>query len=348
MIQIYCTQAFPKVNISLKIGEKRGNLHTLQSRFCLVVGGIYDSMMIVKGPFNYTSNHTSNYTLPSNHNLNKSNTCYSEAIQYNENARFYLYGKFDCKLQDNLIYKAYRSLLQPNQKIKPASLHIMVSKKIPSGGGLGGGSANAALTLLVLNEILELNYNIDTLLSCAKALGSDVAFFLMIYTQNSAGISPYFFIKSTENEDFLQEILSTFETNGVLCENLIESLELKRKNCSIKFLSANVFGVGEKIEPFYEKLPQFLIHCNKIACNTAAVYGEFARLRLKGQTANNIDLGQDSITLLQKHSMRELNDLYEPARNLYDLDSIARGLYSVYDNLYFSGSGSSFFSIKQS
>lgn len=336
MIQAYFTQAFPKINISLKIGEKCGNLHTLQSRFCLVKGSLYDSILIANAPFDYRL-------------TSQNDICHFETNQYNENVRFYLYGRFDCLLQDNLIYRAYCTLLkQASSRIKKSSLHILVSKKIPFGGGLGGGSVNAALALLILNEALELHYDIDTLLICAKTLGSDVAFFLMIYTQNKNSIDSYFFTTHTLQQQDLQKILTMFDTNGILCSDFTESLELKQKEDSIKFLSANVFDVGDKIEPFYENLPQFLIHCNTLACNTAAVYKEFARLKSNGWTnKNNIDLKQDSITLLQNHTMNELNDLYKPACNLYELEPIAKRLYSAYNNVYFSGSGGSFFSITQ-
>ena len=336
MIQAYFTQAFPKINISLKIGEKCGSLHTLQSRFCLVKNDIYDSILIANAPFDYTL-------------TTQNDICYFEANQYHENIKFYLYGNFDCTLQDNLIYKAYCSLLQQADiKIKQSSLHVIVSKQIPVGGGLGGGSVNAALTLLILNEALSLHYDIYTLLECAKTLGSDVAFFLMIYTQNSNSLDPYFFTAFHLQQQNLQDILTTFETQGIFCNNLLESLKLKQEQDSIKFLSANVFGIGDKIEPFYEKLPQFLIHCNTIACNTAAVYKEFAKLKSNGEiNTNNIDLKQDSITLLKTHTINELNDLYKPACNLYELMPIEKWLHGKYNNVYFSGSGSSFFSIKQ-
>lgn len=354
--KIYFTQAFPKINITLKIDEKIGNLHTLKSRFCLVKDIMYDSMFIIKESLQKAPSSKELLETQSNKPLHNKPKCY-------------IYGNFDCKLEDNLIYKAYNQLLQYiDSNIEPCIIHIIIDKKIPIGGGLGGGSVNAALTLLILNELFNLNCDKTTLYKHAKILGSDVSFFFMIYTQDSTHIAPYFYVEQNLNKKDLEHILTTFQqkyytkkdfgnldikdisittNNKNINARFIESLEQKRLQHPIRFLSANVFGTGEKIEPFYEKLPQFLIHCNKIACNTAAVYKEFDTLKSKNKKTINIDLNQDSITLLKKYNMHELNDLYEPANILYNLDSIAKGLYSKYNNVYFSGSGSSFFSIKQ-
>jgi 4-diphosphocytidyl-2-C-methyl-D-erythritol kinase len=54
----------------------------------------------------------------------------------------------------------------------------MLTKQIPSGSGLGGGSADAALTLKMLNTLFSLQLSIEQLYEFAVQLGSDVAFFL--------------------------------------------------------------------------------------------------------------------------------------------------------------------------
>jgi len=57
-------------------------------------------------------------------------------------------------------------------------VEIKVEKRIPLGGGLGGGSSNAAATLLTLNKIADLPLSQETLLEMGASLGSDVPFFL--------------------------------------------------------------------------------------------------------------------------------------------------------------------------
>lgn len=344
----YFAQAFPKINITLKIGEKIGNLHTLQSRFCLVKESLYDSILIVKTPLQEELLPQTSITHGDIVSQEQSQP-YKSQLQ--EHLQCCLYGNFDCKIEDNLIFKACVQLLQHlDFSAKPCAIHIIVDKKIPVGGGLGGGSVNAALTLLLLNELFDLRCDEKTLYDCAKTLGSDVAFFLMVYTQNSAHIAPYFYTTQTFSKDEVSKILTTFQTQKILNANFAESLKEKQQKECIHFLSANVFGTGEIVEPFYEELPHFIIHCNPIACNTGAVYNEFAKQRelaIKDSKQEIIDLKKDSLVLLKTYDMFMLNDLYKPACNLYGLESIANMLCKNYGNVYFSGSGSSFFSIKQ-
>jgi 4-diphosphocytidyl-2-C-methyl-D-erythritol kinase len=57
-------------------------------------------------------------------------------------------------------------------------VRIKLQKVIPMGGGLGGGSSNAATTLTALNDLWKLNLSRERLSEMASAIGSDVPFFL--------------------------------------------------------------------------------------------------------------------------------------------------------------------------
>ena len=78
--------------------------------------------------------------------------------------------------ESNLIVKAARSLKDRFGASRGASIHL--SKKIPKGGGLGGGSADAAAALHGLAALWELPATPEALQPVAAAVGSDVAFFL--------------------------------------------------------------------------------------------------------------------------------------------------------------------------
>jgi len=82
---------------------------------------------------------------------------------------------FQCEIAQNLCVKAYR-LLQGIYHLPP--VHIKLTKQIPSGSGLGGGSANAAFTLQILNQLFSLQISTNQLHEYATRLGSDTAFFL--------------------------------------------------------------------------------------------------------------------------------------------------------------------------
>lgn len=76
----------------------------------------------------------------------------------------------------NLVYRAANAFLSA-AKIS-AGVRIHLTKHIPMAAGLGGGSGNAATTLLGLNELLGSPLSLEQLHSLAATLGSDVNFFL--------------------------------------------------------------------------------------------------------------------------------------------------------------------------
>ena len=78
--------------------------------------------------------------------------------------------------EDNLVWKAAISLTSAVGESPGAS--IILKKKIPAGAGLGGGSSNAAATLLGLRRFWGIEISESDLFSLAAGLGSDVPFFL--------------------------------------------------------------------------------------------------------------------------------------------------------------------------
>ena len=78
--------------------------------------------------------------------------------------------------ESNLVFKAVREFEKSYGR--KAKQKITLTKRVPHGAGLGGGSSDAALTLRALNDILGTAYDEAELAAMAAALGSDVAFFL--------------------------------------------------------------------------------------------------------------------------------------------------------------------------
>jgi 4-diphosphocytidyl-2-C-methyl-D-erythritol kinase len=77
--------------------------------------------------------------------------------------------------KENLCQRAYQLL---KQDFDLDSVHIYLHKVIPTGAGLGGGSADAAFTLNILNKIFDLRLSYSQLEAYARKLGSDCAFFI--------------------------------------------------------------------------------------------------------------------------------------------------------------------------
>jgi 4-diphosphocytidyl-2-C-methyl-D-erythritol kinase len=77
---------------------------------------------------------------------------------------------------DNLVVRAAKAFVT-KAKID-AAISIELKKKIPHGAGLGGGSSDAASTLLALNQLFETNLPREALSKIAETIGSDIPFFI--------------------------------------------------------------------------------------------------------------------------------------------------------------------------
>lgn len=79
------------------------------------------------------------------------------------------------------------------------NVHIDIDKNIPVMGGLAGGSANAAATILLLNEFWELGLSTETMMSLGRKLGMDV---------------PFYFLGKTAFDSEATEVLYPIPTNA--------------------------------------------------------------------------------------------------------------------------------------
>ena len=90
------------------------------------------------------------------------------------------------KTEDNLIYRAAK-LLQEKANIQlGANIHL--DKILPMGGGVGGGSSNAATALVALNYLWQANLSIDELAKLGLTLGADVPIFVHGHSAFAEGV----------------------------------------------------------------------------------------------------------------------------------------------------------------
>ena len=87
---------------------------------------------------------------------------------------------------DNLIVKAAR-LLATKTKCNKGAV-ISLDKRLPMGGGIGGGSSNAATTLVALNHLWNTGLSEDELAELGLALGADVPIFVRGLTAFAGGV----------------------------------------------------------------------------------------------------------------------------------------------------------------
>ncbi len=81
-----------------------------------------------------------------------------------------------CPPEKNLVTKAFNLLADTVGGLPPTRIHL--HKNIPDGAGLGGGSADAAYTLLGLNRLYNLGLSREALADIAASLGADCPFFI--------------------------------------------------------------------------------------------------------------------------------------------------------------------------
>src|SRR5262249_32688294 len=94
----------------------------------------------------------------------------------------------DWPIEKDLAVRAHRLLEQ--HAGRPLPLQMTLDKRIPIGGGLGGGSSDAAAMLMAANELFSLGLSPHALASLSTSLGSDIAFFIDEETMHAKGGSP--------------------------------------------------------------------------------------------------------------------------------------------------------------
>jgi len=85
-------------------------------------------------------------------------------------------GVFDCPPEKTTFYKAIVAFRDATGLREGIS--VSVNKAIPAGGGLGGGSSDAASTILALDALFETKLTVETMAGLGSSVGSDVPFFL--------------------------------------------------------------------------------------------------------------------------------------------------------------------------
>ena len=155
---MYKIEAHAKINVFLKITGHRDGYHTLLSRF-VRVDNLYDTIEFIP------------------------QECDSFTIE----------GCGDIDRDANTIYKAYKALNEHTGDLDILEFFyhhkVVVTKRIPSQAGLGGGSSDAAAFMRLVNDICRLNLSVDRLAHIGSTIGADLPFF--IYNYPSANVSGF-------------------------------------------------------------------------------------------------------------------------------------------------------------
>ncbi|WP_227669977.1 4-(cytidine 5'-diphospho)-2-C-methyl-D-erythritol kinase [Psychrobacter sp. N25K4-3-2] len=156
-----------KINLFLHItGKRTDGYHDLQTVFRLLDWGDYLHFSVTDDAVIYAADSE----------LDANKLCHQLLTLTGADA-------ITASIDDNLIFKAAHALLafviESTRLLKQlASVEITLDKHLPMGAGLGGGSSNAATTLLTLNEIWQLNLTCDELIKIGAKVGADVPIFI--------------------------------------------------------------------------------------------------------------------------------------------------------------------------
>jgi 4-diphosphocytidyl-2-C-methyl-D-erythritol kinase len=212
--------------------------------------------------------------------------------------------------ESNLVYKA-AALLKQSLDSPALGCRINIQKRIPMGGGLGGGSSNAATTLSALNKLWHANIPHTHLCKLALKIGSDVPFFLI------GG-----FALGSGRGEILHPIDFKVPYYGLLyCPNISISTPWAYKNMNLNLTKSNKIGKFIDFVPelhlitrWTENLPNdlesvvFVKHNNfsEILDNFYAANAFYARMSGSGSTLfglfKTLTLAKEAkISLAQKH-----------------------------------------------
>jgi 4-diphosphocytidyl-2-C-methyl-D-erythritol kinase len=171
-------------------------------------------------------------------------------------------------------------VIQAAQALKKASgsnhgAAIYVNKQLPVGGGLGGGSSDAATTLHALNRIWGLNYDLSTLAEIALPLGADIPVFVNGFSAFAEGIGELLTPMEPEQPWYLvitpQVHVSTAE--------IFRDLQLTRDSPAIKICDLPQTGWKNVCVPVVTK------HYPQVG-EALEFLGQYANARMSGTGAS--------------------------------------------------------------
>jgi 4-diphosphocytidyl-2-C-methyl-D-erythritol kinase len=152
---------------------------------------------------------------------------------------------------DDLVMRAAQSLQRASGTHLGA--HIAIEKHIPAQAGMGGGSSDAATTLLALNRLWGLNWPLSKLMPLGLALGADVPFFLGGHNAWIEGIG-----EKISPIDVPAARFAVVKPNaGLETAKIFRSPELQRatETATMPFFTVNPYGFGRNdLQPVAQAL----------------------------------------------------------------------------------------------
>ena len=155
--------------------------------------------------------------------------------------------------ENNIIYKAAK--IMEGIVNNNCGININVKKNIPIGSGLGGGSSNAASTILALNKIWNMNLDEKEMVDIGRTMGADVPFFIKGTNAYASGIGDIFNPKDSISEKVI--IIDPMIFNS--SKEMFDEYDNWKKSSSDPLISEqnsfwNIFiDKNKSVREFYQK-----------------------------------------------------------------------------------------------
>ena len=153
-------------------------------------------------------------------------------------------------LEQNLIYKATQILKPYAQKC--TGLSISIEKNIPMGAGLGGGSSNAATTLIVVNQLWQCGLNTEQLAELGVKLGADVPIFVHGHNAWAEGIGEQLTFIELDQKQYIILKPDCFISTQLLFSQ--KTLTRNSKTTTFCAYQLKPFNFGNNFEPLARSL----------------------------------------------------------------------------------------------
>ncbi len=157
--------------------------------------------------------------------------------------------------EDDLIVRAARALQQATGCGK--GVHIGVEKRIPAQAGMGGGSSDAASTLLALNRLWQLGLTRQQLQRIALPLGADLPFFLCGTSAWVEGIGDVITPLAGDGRLPPQRFVVVKPQAGLETQKIFTAADLKRdsEHATMRVFAADHYGFGRNdLQPVAQRL----------------------------------------------------------------------------------------------
>ena len=153
-------------------------------------------------------------------------------------------------IEQNLIYKAIQ-ILKPYAQ-KEIGLSISVEKNIPMGAGLGGGSSNAATTLIVVNQLWQCGLSLEQLAELGVKLGADVPIFVHGRNAWAEGIGEQLTFIDLDQKQYIVLKPDCFISTQLLFSQ--KTLTRNTKTSTFCAYQLKPFNFGNNFEPLARSL----------------------------------------------------------------------------------------------